>query len=454
MTRRRALFLAAALLGAVLLAIDARMWDEGGPGIVGFELAWDTRSAERILGEWGPDGRDAARLSLWLDFAFLASYAAFWALASRALRLRVWPLALAAGAFDALENVCLLVVLGGSTSGWPLLASSFATLKVLALAVVVGSVAVALVRRAHARRRRAVRAFAAGAALLVVAALAVNTWLVDRATAPAEPGIGQLVEVPAGTIHVSDEGSGPPVVLIHGFGCSLNWWTPVMPLLRKSLRVIRLDLLGHGRSEKPRDGYSMEEQADVVADVMRRLGVHRAAVVGHSMGGMVATALAERHRAMVSRLMLIGTAPDDADEHLGLTARLPFVPVVGHAIDTLVPERLVRLAVEDGFAPGFDPPAEFSRDIFDHTTYRSLTQSARAVSDFWDDGPLHERLRGTHVPLTVLLGEEERHTRRSTGLYNSVPGARTVVMQGLDHTPQVESPARTGPLIAAFAAGR
>jgi pimeloyl-ACP methyl ester carboxylesterase len=453
MTRRWALFVAAALLGVVLLAIDERMWDEGGPGIVGFELAGDGGDARRVLGEWGPDGRDAARLSLWLDFLFLAAYSGFWALAARGLGLRVWPLAPVAGAFDALENVCLLVVLGGSTGTWPVLAASFATLKFLALTVVIGWVAVALVRRAYARRPRAVRALAAAGVVLAVAALAVNTWLVERATGPAELGIGRLVELPAGTVHVSDEGEGQRLVLIHGYGSSLNWWTPIAHLLGPDLRVIRLDLLGHGGSAKPREGYSMEEQADVVAAVMRRLGVRRAAVVGHSMGGMVGTALVERHPELVSRLMLIGTPPDDEDQDLPLSARLPFMPVVGHAIDTLVPERFVRLAVEDGFAPEFDPPAPLNRDVFERTTHTSLTETTRALGDFWDEGALHDRLRRARVPLTVLLGEEERHTRRSTGLYNTVPGARTVVMEGLDHSPHVESPSRTAPLIASFARG-
>ena len=130
MTRRTALWslgIAATVLGLVLLGIDQRLWDEGGPGIVGFELAGTERRAREILVEWGPDGRSAARLSLWLDYAYLAAYGAFLALASLATRDHArrqgWRrfaaagtamagLAVAAALFDAVEDAFLLLALG------------------------------------------------------------------------------------------------------------------------------------------------------------------------------------------------------------------------------------------------------------------------------------------------------------------------------------------------------
>ena len=449
MTRRSALWVLFAVSGGLFLvlgAVDARLWDEGGPGIVGFEIAFERDEADRILAEWGPDGRDAARLSLWIDFVFLAAYGAFWALAAHPAR--VWPLAIAAAGFDALENVALLVELGGARgAAWPVLAGAFATVKFVALAVVVGYVAVRLVRRFPR--------VALGLAACVVVALAVNTWLVEREIRSAEPDAGgHVLELPAGDIHVRVEGpaDAPPVVLLHGFGASMRWWAGVAPRLR-GLRVVRLDLLGHGGSEKPRQGYSMENQAEVVAQALRALGIRRAPVVGHSMGGIVATALVERHREMVERVMMIGT-PADGDTEGDLLARAAFWPVVGHANDRLVSERTVRWVVEQGFAPGFDAPGELSRDIFERTTFNAFRDSGRAAGDYWDERPLDERLAGAGLPLTVLLGEEEGHTRESVRRFNRVPGARTVVLEGLDHSPQVESPGRTAPLIEAFALGR
>src|SRR5438105_5036765 len=96
-------------------------------------------------------------------------------------------------------------------------------------------------------------------------------------------------------LHVVHTGplDAPTVVLVHGSGASMAWWDPVLPALR-DLHVVRVDLLGHGRSAKPDDGYEMTEQARRVGAVLDRLGVSRAVLVGHSTGGNVATSLVEQ----------------------------------------------------------------------------------------------------------------------------------------------------------------
>ena len=91
----------------------------------------------------------------------------------------------------------------------------------------------------------------------------------------------------------------PAVVLLHGFACSIGWWDQMTPALARDHHVIRIDLLGHGGSEKPREGYSMESQARRVArrSTASACGAPRSS--GHSMGGSVATALAEQRPALV-----------------------------------------------------------------------------------------------------------------------------------------------------------
>jgi hypothetical protein len=132
-------------LDVALVVIDRRLQATGGPGIIGFEFVGSRGEAIRILGEWGAHGRDLARLSLWIDFAFMASYGAFFALAGFATRdfarangLRaldragaVAPyLAIAAALFDMTENISLLLILGGhGGSVAPVLATAFASVK-------------------------------------------------------------------------------------------------------------------------------------------------------------------------------------------------------------------------------------------------------------------------------------------------------------------------------------
>lgn len=148
MTRRAGLWatgIATLALLVVLAVLDERLMRTGGPGIVPFEVAGDLSRSREILAAWGETGRETAQLSLWLDFAFLAAYGAFLALATAAVRClargRGWrwlapprwltvPLPLLAAGFDAVENVFLLVTLGeGGGAAAPRLALIFATGK-------------------------------------------------------------------------------------------------------------------------------------------------------------------------------------------------------------------------------------------------------------------------------------------------------------------------------------
>ncbi len=473
MNRRTALWLtgaAALVLGTVLLAIDDRMWDAGGPGIIGFELAGSEDRAGDILLEWGDDGQDAARLSLWLDFAYLVFYGAFLYLAAAATRdlarARGWarlaaigrvavPAAPAAAAFDAAEDIALLVVLGGDGgAAGPVIATAFAGLKFLMLTVVIVYVLAGLVRRAYARSPRAVRLAAIGTGVAVVVLLAFNAWISGRETEAAEADPpGRVLELPGGDIHVREDGARgkPPLVLIHGFACSMRWWDAITPLLAREHRVIRIDLLGHGGSEKPRDGYSMENQADLVAAAMDRMGVARAAVVGHSMGGMVGTALVERHRERVSRLMTIGTPPDLDSAEPSASRRVAGLPVLGPAISRLAPERMVHAEVESTFIPEFDPPTELLDDV-ERTTWSSFSGSGEEGADYRDARPLDRRLAGERIPVTAVFGRRDSVVDpASSRRYATIPGARIVLLGGLGHSPQVESPRRTAGVILSFA---
>jgi hypothetical protein len=148
---------------------ENRMTDTGGPGMVPFELTGGEDRADEILFEWGEEGQDAARESLWIDFGFLLAYGAFLTLALAAVRdlarQRDWRRLAAVGGsvvsfgavaagFDALENVCLLLTLEGAGAAFPLLATIFATCKfvllIAAIAYLVAGVAMRLLSRGPA----------------------------------------------------------------------------------------------------------------------------------------------------------------------------------------------------------------------------------------------------------------------------------------------------------------
>jgi len=168
-TRQRGLIASGIATLVLLLAMspaESRMKDTGGPGMVPFELTGGQDRTDEILSEWGEDGQDAARESLWIDFGFLLAYGTFLTLALAAVRdlagSRGWRRLAAIGgvaisfgalgaAFDALENICLLLTLDGAGIAFPLLATIFAACKFILLAAAIAYLIVGLVLRLLAR---------------------------------------------------------------------------------------------------------------------------------------------------------------------------------------------------------------------------------------------------------------------------------------------------------------
>jgi len=107
------------------------------------------------------------------------------------------------------------------------------------------------------------------------------------------------------TVRYVDHGEGPALVLIHGLGGSWQTWLRNLPALADHHRVIGIDLPGFGRSEPLRPPAEMATHADVVALLLEELGIPAATIVGHSMGGLVALLLVERHPGRVERLVLV-----------------------------------------------------------------------------------------------------------------------------------------------------
>jgi pimeloyl-ACP methyl ester carboxylesterase len=295
-----------------------------------------------------------------------------------------------------------------------------------------------------------------GVVTVAAALLAVNALIVEGETKPAVvtvPG-GRIVHLPGGDMQVLERGPrrGPPIVLIHCYTCSIAWWGRMIPLLDHDHRVIAVDLLGFGGSEKPGSGYSIEDQAAFVAEALKRLGVRGATVVGQSLGGTVGTALTEVPGDFVKRLVIIDQAPEERfSKGIGLTAEVSTAPVIGPALWQVTPDSLVKEGLGIAFAPGYDVPDEFV-DEFDRMTYTSYA-SDDEEGDFMDEAPLDTRIERAGIPLLAIFGAEDQiyDSKEALAAYARVPGARTVMIAGAGHSPNVEKPARTAALVLSFA---
>lgn len=292
----------------------------------------------------------------------------------------------------------------------------------------------------------------------LLALLVVNALVTGGETKGAEvtePG-GRIFKLPDGDLQVAEHGprAGSPIVLIHCFSCAMNWWDGMVPLLDRDHRVITVDLLGHGGSEKPSSGYTPPNQATVVAEALERLEVSNATVVGHSLGGSVTVALSEQDPQLVGRAVIIDMPPDNSYGDLGFIAGLAFQPVIGPALWRIKPDFSVRKGLGVAFAPGYDVPDAFVEDV-KRMTYTSYDDSPAGVDDFLDEEPLDQRMAATGKPLMVLMGAEEQivnDPQRALDQYASDnPGAQTHLIAGAGHSPNVERPALTAKLVRLFA---
>jgi len=297
-----------------------------------------------------------------------------------------------------------------------------------------------------------------GIAVAIVVLLGLNALVTDKETEAAEVTVagGKILKLPGGNLQVVDRGprDAPPIVLVHCFTCSIDWWNRMMPLLSRKHRVVAVDLLGHGGSEKPESGYTPPNQAKLVAQALEKLQVSDAEIVGHSLGGSVAVALAEQNPQLVDRVVIIDMPPDHSYGDLGFIAGLAFKPILGEALWTIKPDFSVRDGLSVAFAPGFDVPDAFVDDV-NRMTYTAYDESPVGTDDFLNEQSLDRRMKGTGKPLMVLMGAEEQivnDPQRALDQYaGSVPSAQTHLIAGAGHSPNVEKPALTAALVLGFA---
>jgi pimeloyl-ACP methyl ester carboxylesterase len=297
---------------------------------------------------------------------------------------------------------------------------------------------------------------AIGAAVLIAVLLTLNTIIVEDETKPASvtvPG-GRILQLRGGEMQVTEHGPrrGSPIVLIHCFTCAIDWWDAMVPHLDRDHRVIAVDLRGYGGSEKPGAGYSMANQASFVAEALHRLGARHATVVGHSLGGTVATALNESFPRLVRRLVIVDQAPDEsyASGGLPLTAQLTFWPVLGPALWQITPDFAIKDGLGAAFAPGYDVPDRFVDD-FKRMTYTSYSSDTEE-GDYSDAEPLDRRIAQTGTPLLAIFGAEDQiyDAEEALAAYGAIPGAETKLIAGAGHSSNVEKPAATARALLGF----
>jgi len=157
-----------------------------------------------------------------------------------------------------------------------------------------------------------------------------------------------FIDYNSSRIHFKVDGNGPALVLLHGFMEELSMWDSFVEALTHKCKVIRIDLLGHGQTDCIAEVHSMETMAEVVYNVLQSLSIKTIKIVGHSMGGYVALALAELYPQLISDLVLLNsTFIADCKERKELRMKAN----VQAKESKEAYEKLIRLSFANLFAP-------------------------------------------------------------------------------------------------------
>jgi pimeloyl-ACP methyl ester carboxylesterase len=285
----------------------------------------------------------------------------------------------------------------------------------------------------------------AGGLGLLGGGLAAFSGATARKIEKAVPRDGALIEVGAETLHFTDSGgSGPPILMIHGLGGQMrNFGRPMVDDLARDFRVIRVDRPGSGYSSRARGASArLRVQAETIAEFVRVLKLERPLIVGHSLGGALALALALDHPDAVGALALIApltqvqSIEDVPPVFRPLIIRSAAVRrAVAWTLATPMGMMKAEKALVEVFAP--EPvPADFGVEGGGLLAMRPGNFYASS-SDLVDlEGELEgmvERYPTLSLPVGILYGREDnlldfaKHGERTAG---EIPGAEIELVEG------------------------
>ena len=256
-------------------------------------------------------------------------------------------------------------------------------------------------------------------------------------------------------------GSGPVLLLLHGIGDSSEAWEPLIPALAQRFTVIAPDLLGHGRSDKPRADYSVAAYANGMRDLLTVLDVERATIVGHSLGGGVAAQLGYQYPELCERLVVVasGGVAREVTPVLRLAAAplaelsLPLLSLPGARLGgRIVLEVLRRTGTDIG------RDAEQMLRVFDALPNGgarvAFTRTLRSVVDWRGQvvTMLDRSYLAAAVPMLLMWGDHDAiiPVAHAHIAHAAIPGSRLEVFAQAGHFPHHADPERFIETLCAF----
>ena len=299
-----------------------------------------------------------------------------------------------------------------------------------------------------------------GAAAASAAATAIWVEVQARRAEREHPPSGRLIQVDDVKLHYVERGEGPPVVLLHGNAVSLADFeaSGLIDRLAATHRVIAFDRPGFGHSERPRDRlWTPTEQARLLHVALAQLGVERPVLVGHSMGTLVALAMALDHPAEVRGLVLLGGYYYPTVRADVLATAPVALPVVGdvmrYTVTAMTGRALMKSMVRGMFAPD-DVPPEFFSVLSREMMLRPVQLRANAEDAAFlipEAMSGSDRYRELLMPVTIVTGDQDlvvSWTDHSKRLHEELPHSELVVVPGTGHMVHYAAPEKVVSAVA------
>ena len=286
---------------------------------------------------------------------------------------------------------------------------------------------------------------------MIVFLLALSVWLAwtpDKSEelllqSYSRPGTARLM-VQQQPVFVQDSGprDAPAILLLHGFGASLQAWDDWAPALEKNLRVLRIDIPGFGLSG-PAVNQDYSDAADVarVIAVMDQLGVQQVIVAGHSMGGRIAWNLAAAHPERVSQLVLL--SPDGFPDPNAKSDKTYEVPALLGLLPYSLPQWALRMG---GVAPAFADNSQLTPQMMQRYHDMMLAPGVRTallerMRQTRNSDPV-SRLQSIKAPTLLLWGEKDAFIPVSNAqdYLKAMPQAKLVTLPDVGHVLHEEAP--------------
>jgi pimeloyl-ACP methyl ester carboxylesterase len=282
----------------------------------------------------------------------------------------------------------------------------------------------------------------------------------SRSHAAREPRYEE-VELHGHRVGYLRAGEGPLVVLVHGITSSSEVWREVMLQLAERYTVVAPDLLGHGRSAKPKGDYSLGAYASGIRDLLGVLGFERGTAVGHSLGGGIAMQFAYQYPEYCERLVLMSSGGLGQEVNpLLRAATLPgselVLPVLTNSYALRAGEAIASAVGRLGLQFGSDV-AEFARgyaSLADGEARAAFLQTLRNVIDIGGQrvSALDRLYLAEQMPLLVIWGADDPviPAAHGRGVLDLVPSAKLVELDGAGHFPQLDEPYRVASELGDF----